>query len=213
MFQWDYHISKYFICSTYLFLSFFQTSAHSQSGHTSLSSPPEKRVRSATPGNTTRVPLPTAPLFNPDPERIHPHTKVTAPKKGGPKETTVVFETVAAPADVLRSAQAPKSGSGLTQSKADVPPGDTLHARASVAPSVLEDIVERQRVVDHLQQLADEAKRQSQMIEPLPIEPEVEQMPKVKRPIDNTKKQHFKRPPIYDGTLGVSSRRRMMVTK
>ena len=146
-----------------------------------MSSPPEKRVRSGTPGNTTQVPLPTAPLFNPDPvtghptERRHPHSKVTAPKNGGPKETTVVFETVAAPADVLRHAQAPKSGSGLTQSKVDVPPGDTLHTGASVAPSVLEDIVERQRVAGHLQQLADEAKWQSQMIEPLPIEPEVEQ--------------------------------------
>ena len=82
-----------------------------------------RRVRSATPANTTGVPLPTAPLFNPDPvtvhptEQKHPRTKVTAPKKGGPKETTV-----AAPADVLCSS--PKSG--VTQSKGDVPPGDTL---------------------------------------------------------------------------------------
>ena len=127
---------------------------------------------------------------------------MTAPKKGGPKETTVIFETVTAPADVLPHTQTPKSGSGLRQSKANVPPGDTLHAGASVAPSVLEDIVERQHVAGHLQQLADKAKRQSQMIEPLPIKPEVEQTPKVKRPIDNIKKQHFKGPPAYDGTLG-----------
>ena len=48
--------------------------------------------------------------------------------------------------------------------------------------------------------MADKAKRQSQMIESLPIEPEVEKTPKVKRLVDKSKKPRFK-PPAYDRTL------------
>ena len=136
-----------------------------------------------------------------------------APAKGTVKET-VQYERVAEPAKVLPQVSAPTSGSG-TLPKPSPLGGDVLHADVSVPAAVanlmdtrmettaLGDIVDRQRV-RHKEDMEEEVERRDRLlIEALPIEPVVDKVKQPRKPVDPTKKQHFKAVGPYHGTLGL----------
>ena len=174
-----------------------------------------------------RRPLPDVPLFS-DPFLVHSgveeeannptvwhhsSTPVLAPAKGTVKEM-VKYERVAESARVLPWVSAPTSGSG-TLPKLSPLGGDVLHADVSVPAAVadlmdsrmettaLGDIVHRQRVRQKEEVEEEVERRDRLLIEALPIERVVEKVKQPRKPVDPTKKQHFKVVGPYHGTLGL----------
>ena len=109
---------------------------------------------------------------------------------------------------------APTSESG-TLPKPSPLGSDMLHADVSVPAAVadlmdsrmettaLGDIVHRQRVRQKDEVEEEVERRDRLLIEALPIEPVVEKVKQPRKPVDPTKKQHFKAVGPYHGTLGL----------
>ena len=199
---------------------------HRRSGESPLPPGETTTRRGVRPQGLIR-PLPDVPLFS-DPilvhsgveeegdnptVRHHSSTPVLAPAKGTVKKT-VQYERVAEPAKVLPLVSAPTSRSGALPKPSPLG-GDVLHADVSVPAAVadlmdsrmettaLGEIVHRQRVRQKEEVEEEMEERDRFLIEALPIEPVVEKVKQPRKPVDPTKKQHFKAVRPYHGTLGL----------
>ena len=166
-----------------------------------------------------RRPLPDVPLFS-DPFLVHSGVEEEGDNPTvrhhssmpvlAPTERTVKYQTVAESARVLPRVSAPTSGSGSLPKPSPLG-GDVLHADVSVPAAVanmmeshmestaLGEIVHQQWV----RQKEEVERRDHLLIEALPIEPVVEKAKEPRKPVDPTKKQHFKAVGPYHGTLGL----------
>ena len=137
-------------------------------------------------------------------------TPVLAPAKGTMKEM-VEYERVEEPARVLPWVSAPTSGSG-TLPKPSPLGGVVMQADVSVPAAVADLMYSRMETtalgeivrVRQKEEVEEEVERRYRiLIEALPIEPVVEKVKQPRKPVDPTKKQHFKAVRSYHGTLSL----------
>ena len=113
---------------------------------------------------------------------------------------------MAEPARVLPRVSAPKPsplGCGVLQADVSVPAAVADLMDSRMETTALGESVHQQRVRQK-EEVQEEAERRDRiLIEALPIEPVVEKVKQPRKPVDRTKKQHFKAVRPYHGTLGL----------